>query len=231
MGRLNRKQQGLVLGLCLFLGVIAMLALTHAAVPEPRCTRAFPRWIGCVVSRHENLAGGLVAAAGMIFAAWLVWTGIRDQLEDSRRGRLEAKLQGLRWREQELVRHLRGLLHSRDYVGRLSRAFEGADRDGASSFMERLLRLEKAGDLIPYQGDPAPDGLSMRAQRSYYALLSLRQRAATTHGDDTIGFEADVLRAIAQLRELAGEIDAAIPGYQGEQRQIRAEIERTALPD
>jgi hypothetical protein len=237
MGRLNRKQQGLVLGLCLFLGIIGILALTHAAMPEPRCTRAFPRWIGCVFGRHESLAGGLIAAAGALFAAWLVWSGIRQQLDESRRARTDALLQGLRWREQELLRNVRGLMHTREYVARLSRAFENAEADDGTNFADRLRKLERAGDLVAYQGDPAPDGLSLRAQRCYQALQSLRQRAGQRgeggrwggDGNDGIAFEADLLQTIAQLRELAGEIDSALPRYQADQRQIRTEIERTAM--
>jgi hypothetical protein len=223
MGRLNRKQQGLLLAVCLFLGIIGILALTHVAMPEPRCVRAFPRWIGCVMGRHESLAGGLIAAAGAIFAAWLVWSALRQQLEESGRARIDAQVQALRWREQELVRNIRGLRHTGEYVGRLSRAFANVETDEGGSFAERLRRLERSGDLVAYQGDPAPEGISQRAQRCYQTLQGLYQRGA-----NDIGFEADLLQTVAQLRELAGEIDGITPRYQAEQRQMRAEIERLA---
>ena len=237
MKPLNRKQQGLVLGLCLFLGIMGILALTHLAMPEPRCTRAFPRWIGCVFGRHESLAGGLIAAAGAVFAAWLVWSGIRQQLDESRRARNEAQVQGLRWREQEMLRNVRGLMHTREYVGRLSRAFENLEGDEGANFLDRLRKMERGGDLVAYQGDPAPDGLSLRAQRCYQTLQNLRQRAGQRgeggrwpgDGNDGIAFEADLLQTVAQLRELAGEIESAIPRYQSEQRQIRTEIERAPM--
>jgi hypothetical protein len=41
---------------------------------------SFPRWFGCALAMHENLAGGLIGGAGALFAAWLAWQAIMRQI-------------------------------------------------------------------------------------------------------------------------------------------------------
>lgn len=48
------------------------------------CDFKFPKWFGCVVASHENLAGGLIGAAGTLFAGWLAWTAVQTQIADAR---------------------------------------------------------------------------------------------------------------------------------------------------
>jgi hypothetical protein len=40
----------------------------------------FPRWLGCALANHETLAGGLIGAAGALFAAWLAWQAVMRQI-------------------------------------------------------------------------------------------------------------------------------------------------------
>ena len=40
----------------------------------------FPRWLGCAIATHESLAGALIATAGALFAAWLAFSGLQDQI-------------------------------------------------------------------------------------------------------------------------------------------------------
>jgi hypothetical protein len=40
----------------------------------------FPMWLGCIIATHETLAGGLIAAAGALFGAWLAFSGLKEQI-------------------------------------------------------------------------------------------------------------------------------------------------------
>jgi hypothetical protein len=84
--KLGRHGQFWLLLIGLPVLIFALLALALLGLePDRRCTMQFPKVLGCLLSRHENLAGGLIAASGAIFAAWLAWTAVRDQTAVARR--------------------------------------------------------------------------------------------------------------------------------------------------
>jgi hypothetical protein len=62
--------------------LVSLLVLAAADVWQStgaKCLQ-FPKWFGCVVADHENLSGGLIAAAGALFAAWVAWHAVMDQI-------------------------------------------------------------------------------------------------------------------------------------------------------
>ena len=79
----DRKAQfvGVVSGLSLF--IFLALALAQAGSGSS-CHWAFPKWFGCVMAVHENLAGGLIGAAGALVAAWIAWTAVQEQINAER---------------------------------------------------------------------------------------------------------------------------------------------------
>ena len=48
------------------------------------CPAKFPMWIGCVLANHENLSGSLITAGGALFAAWVAWHAVMDQIESDK---------------------------------------------------------------------------------------------------------------------------------------------------
>lgn len=82
---------------------MAVLAFAHAWAPAridaqnaARCFTdfahsKFPMWLGCAMAAHENLAGGIIATAGALFAAWLAYSALQDQIGMARRNEQEAK--------------------------------------------------------------------------------------------------------------------------------------------
>jgi hypothetical protein len=47
---------------------------------EDQCRWIFPRILSCLLTKHEDLSGGLIGAGGTIFAAWVAWIAIQEQL-------------------------------------------------------------------------------------------------------------------------------------------------------
>jgi hypothetical protein len=77
---LSRHTQFWLLVIGLPLLIFSFLALALLGLDDDRrCGIQFPKLFGCLLSRHENLAGGLIAASGALFAGWLAWTAVRDQ--------------------------------------------------------------------------------------------------------------------------------------------------------
>ncbi len=101
--RRKRVLQGATLAVILVASVVALLAFVHSWAPpnDYRCFESlgrsqFPKWLGCVMAVHQDLAAGLIAAAGALFAGWLAFACVQRQLEEERYNRdrksQEAKL-------------------------------------------------------------------------------------------------------------------------------------------
>jgi hypothetical protein len=78
--------QGIILAASLSALVIAILTFAHRYAPAGvKCANKWPMWIGCTMAAHENLAGGLIAAAGALFAAWVAWVAIGRKIQETLR--------------------------------------------------------------------------------------------------------------------------------------------------
>jgi hypothetical protein len=80
---MSRRLQGTLLGIGIVVAVIILLAAADAG-SGARCAAQFPKWLGCILGAREGLAGGLIGAGGAIFAGWLAWMGVRDQVQAER---------------------------------------------------------------------------------------------------------------------------------------------------
>jgi hypothetical protein len=75
------------IGLGLILLASGILVFAEAtAIPDEakRCAPSiwqsqWPRYLGCAMTTHDGLAGGLIAAGGALFAAWLAIDAIQQQ--------------------------------------------------------------------------------------------------------------------------------------------------------
>ena len=80
---MSRTVQGTLLSAGILTAIVGLLAAADAGSPS-HCAPQFPKWFGCILSAREGLAGGLIGAGGAIFAGWLAWTGVRDQVQAER---------------------------------------------------------------------------------------------------------------------------------------------------
>ena len=73
--------------LIIVLAVIVLVDASALSITETakRCAPSiwqsqWPIYLGCAVAAHEGLAGGLFGAAGALFAAWLAFTAVMEQI-------------------------------------------------------------------------------------------------------------------------------------------------------
>jgi hypothetical protein len=82
-------------GIGIFLLAVVILLLTFADAYAPTdeaaktCAPGFgqskwPMYLGCAMALHEGLAAGLLGGAGAIWAAWLAFQAIQEQIEEER---------------------------------------------------------------------------------------------------------------------------------------------------
>jgi uncharacterized membrane protein len=87
----RRIRWAIVIGLLLIAIVVLLLTYADAFdVGEHVGKCASSQWwayLGCAMSVHEGLAGGLVGAAGALFAAWLAYTAIQEQIAEEKKVR------------------------------------------------------------------------------------------------------------------------------------------------
>jgi hypothetical protein len=96
--RARRIASASIIGLGLIALAVGILVFADAtAIPDEvkRCAPSvwqsqWPRYLGCAMTAHEGLAGGLIAAAGALFAAWLAFDAIQEQiLREAERRKVE----------------------------------------------------------------------------------------------------------------------------------------------
>jgi hypothetical protein len=85
---------GIVVGILTFVDLNAVTDSLKRCAPSIWKSR-WPNYLGCTMGAHEGLAGGLIGAAGALFAAWLAFDAIQEQLAEERerlhRQQVEAK--------------------------------------------------------------------------------------------------------------------------------------------
>lgn len=75
----------LILALIGLLAIYAVLALAEVGVSQENlCQLKFPKWFGCVLAKHESLAGGLIGATGTILAGLIAWTAVSRQIANEK---------------------------------------------------------------------------------------------------------------------------------------------------
>jgi hypothetical protein len=53
-------------------------------------------YIGCAMTAHEDLAAGLIGGAGALFAAWLAFDAVQEQLGEERERRRQQQIEAKR---------------------------------------------------------------------------------------------------------------------------------------
>jgi len=195
--------------LVLFLTVFVYLALALAEVGGAAgCHWAFPRWFGCVLYVHESLAGGLIATAGALIAAWIAWMAVQQQLSADR-VRLSADRKEA---EELLTRDLSDYADGMAAAWRLliavpdplpeSAAWKGT-RQAAAYMAERLSR---ASQIANYQA--MAETLEWDRRRKYAALIKGLARLAPFGTPDSIRDPEEVLSVV---RDLADQFEYCLP--------------------
>ena len=62
--------------------LFCVLALANSGTEQPcRFNRV---WLGCLLSKHDGLAGGLLGALVTLAAAWVAWSAVQRQIDETK---------------------------------------------------------------------------------------------------------------------------------------------------
>jgi hypothetical protein len=173
MKNLRRWLEGVAIGGGLSVAVIGLLAFAHAQAHLSSDTRCFegilhtqwPKWIGCAMAAHESLAGGLIGFAGVIFAAWLAYSGAQDQLRNTNEQLRKSERLRAEERINETARDIRTLNAARNYLTSFARRFPGPNQANFTdfNFHEALLQLyQRAHVYVSESASAAPGEFGIR---------------------------------------------------------------------
>lgn len=225
----HRILTGLALASGLAAIIIGALAFAHAWAPDDakvaRCfvdiaSSQFPKWLGCAMAAHENLAGGLIGGGGALLAAWIAASIVREQINDDRRRERQA-------RQHEIKREISALTACRNALEDAQHTYWDQwelVRDRKWPNVEALARVGALGKLNPLFG-PAPshpDGIAAQnLLASMHTLATELQKGLLIYDPP---FNLEQPRAKSFQEEQAAALDRAesveVPHYYDVVRDI-----------
>lgn len=103
---MNRRTEGILIVVGALAIIAGVLSMTVAWGPHNDCVAQFPKVIDCALGSYESLSGGLIAAAGALFAGWLAWSAARDQVVFEKRQAQERSWQIKKSEHEQAARGL-----------------------------------------------------------------------------------------------------------------------------
>jgi hypothetical protein len=211
--RIPRKVQGTILVIGLPLFVIGVLAGAQAG-SGGKCVWAFPKWIGCAMTAHENLAGGLIGTAGALFAGWLAWSAVREQIEMERLQIMESAMVTYNERLERVRSTINAVEDSVARTAEINTAFRAAHSEGPLGV---LMQLHNTGKLHSFGGGKTES----RTRRCIEALLT-QARPLQKVGGGQAGSQIDEATRVtaAELVELEKSMDQELIELQQQQHTL-----------
>jgi hypothetical protein len=246
----NRLMTGVWLSALITASIVVILMLAQAGVDDVRvmggdliassrrCAQSFwqsqwPRWLGCAMAQHENLAGGLVGAGGGLFAGWLAYSGVQEQLRMARQAALSETRRNLNRAYREAGLQLDALRVVIAQVAAIQTLFPDGQAPGKADFAEVLRSTEMAAMLRTSSGAAhAPEGIADRLAHMLWRLEKIaeaiaRQCERNTHLTFVMvasKSEHLVRDAVSALRNFETACRALMPEYESRLLDAKAAL-------
>jgi hypothetical protein len=198
------RSAAIVFGLLLFVFVVLALAQAGSGAS---CQWKFPKWLGCVLSAHENLAGGLIAASGALIAAWIAWAAVQQQINADRERMMADRVEAERLLADEMIDYAEGMAAAWRLLDNLSEQTDPETtrrfRDATAYMAEQLSRTEHIASYRAMVGT-----LGWDRRRKYTALINGLEQLKAFSGKDS---PWDHEEAINVLRRLSVDFEICVP--------------------
>ena len=81
---MDRKTKSLVICAVIAAAILLLMIIANFAPVDRQCPWVFPKILSCLLSARETLFAGLTAAGGALFAAWLAFDAVQEQIREER---------------------------------------------------------------------------------------------------------------------------------------------------
>jgi methyl-accepting chemotaxis protein len=238
--KIPRAVTGFIIGTVLLLVIVGVLGFVHAFSTGTHCfstfaSAQFPKWVGCAMGAHENLAGGLIGLGGALFAAWLAYSGAQDQLRKlNQDARETSRLRAVERRDQAGA-DLNALKLAREYLADFVGNFppETAGDYKQFDFAEKLRQLDQGAHVyLSRSGSSAPSGFGRSITKAMWRMEKLAeninvQKAA---GVQNIGALSNEIRlTIEEVRKIMSDLDALFPNLEQQLKNLNDQVENLTL--
>jgi hypothetical protein len=214
--------RGIIVALLLGLAAYAVMALANVWPYDRQCDWQLPKVLSCLLGARENLAGGLIGAAGALMAAWLAWGAIQKQIVVQQRANLIADLTFWQRKYDNAKIAMKGLEEVDEITRRCFKIFDAEKQRGeALPYLAALKTIEGDG-LLVRQSLPAT-GSNLIAFRMAQLLERLRHQHGAL-GVHSVGYAAE--RALQEIEidmdDLAREIPRAVEATDREVKECKS---------
>lgn len=212
--------RAIAIALVLVLGAYSVMALANLWPLGNQCDWQFPKVLSCLLGVRENLAGGVLGAAGALMAAWLAWVAIQKQISAQQRANLIADLTFWQRKYDNALIAMRGLQEVNDIANRCFQIF-GTARTAPSN---DPTPYSKAVRAIEREGLLAAEALPVTGS-NLIAFRMARLRERLRHQHSTLTKHADPTAELAikdietDMETLVKEIPLAVKQTQDELRE------------
>jgi hypothetical protein len=224
----------------LILSIVGLLAFAHAHAHlsgEARCfvtlgNAQWPKWIGCAMAAHENLAGGLIGLAGAIFAAWLAYSGAQDQLRSTNKQLRAAARLRAEERLNEATSEFRTLTAARTYLASFVVNFPKPNRPNyyMFDFAALLLQLkQRAHVYISESASAAPGEFGRRILKETWRINALAENAEARRKEGHMSFQdlRDEIRgSIDEIWRIVDDLDHEISRREVQLANLREQLDQ-----
>jgi hypothetical protein len=206
---MNRGRTYQILGIIFGQLLIIYLVLAVAQADSGNsCGWKFPKWFGCVLSIHENLAAGLFGAAGALVAAWIAWSAVQQQINADRERMMADRVEAEKLLADDMTDYAAGMAAAwrllAPPLGLVERPkSEQAVREAAAYMADRLSRPER---IANYRGMAETLGWDRRSR--YNSLINGLEELRRFKDSSAI---ADTDQILDVIRNLSYEFEWCLP--------------------
>jgi hypothetical protein len=246
---IRRWITALAVALSLALCVAGLLAFAHAFAPSRmangetvRCfdtisTPQFPKWLGCTMAAHENLAGGLLGAGGALFAAWLAFAAtqqqIREAAREARRSRKLAAEERYLAANQEVADLKDACAYLTDFAGNFP---PWPNHKPTMTMSELLYELHRRALVyVSTSASRAPHGFGKRISTVMWRIEMLASRIEDARAkgvpqrERLETWEDAVDDAVGAVRKLVKEIQEFLPQLENQLTNLKQQSDNIQM--
>jgi hypothetical protein len=219
----------------IMLVIIGTLATANIRPIHDRCSWQFPKILSCLLSARETLAAGLIGAGGAIFAAWLAWTAVREQIAADKRQIAENKVAQKRGAVSQLESKIESLRSAQYDLQDLVKKFPDQKDPRQYIFATTLAGMHRAYSFRSVQrAQSAPDGLGEQVSNSLNQLRmmagNIDNEIRALSADQQIGvstrWDSSVRDRVMYISNLLDKVEHAISDYEGKLVSTRKDLEK-----
>jgi hypothetical protein len=197
--------------------VVGLLGFAHTySDVTPRCFANFasaqwPKWIGCAMAAHQDLAGGLIGLAGALFAAWLAYSGAQDQLRKTNEQLREASRLQTEAHLDQATADVKALSNARDYLVSFVGHFP---EQGDFDFVQGLRGLnQRAHVYVSESASRAPGDFGRRILTEMWRIEKMANGIEIRDRTNQMSFQDlrdEIPSTIVNIRKIIVDLDDEI---------------------